>query len=352
MAGRLFHKDKPIAGLDVSATGIKVMAIDPKRMVVLGYGSVDLDPVKMQESINGSNDYLVESLRQLLKSGIKGHLPSDQVVVSVPTSRTYSRMMVVPAESEKSLAEAVQLEVEQYIPIAASELYVDHQVVERTPTELNVLVSAVPKKIVDSLVDACQKAGLQVTMVEPSINADARLIKATEEGHLPSIIVDVGAATSDIALLDNGIVRLSGSVAVGGHTFTLRISEGLKVSLEEAHQLKVHSGLSSGPHQSKINIALEDSLNKIVSEMRKVIRYYNERIGIKTKVEQIIIVGGGSDTPGIGEVITDVMLMPARVASPWDALHFGGLEPPSKLAKPRYITAAGLAIVDPKEIWR
>lgn len=352
MVGRLFHKDKPIAGLDISTTGIKIMAIDPKKMAVLGYGSIDLDPAHVQESMTGGSDFLADALRKLLKENLKGHLPSDQVVMSVPTSRTFSRMMVLPAEAQKNLAEAVQLEAEQYIPVAVSELYVDYQVLERTPKDINVLVSAVPKKIVDNLTSVCAKAGLVVSMIEPGINAAARLIKATEEGHLPSVIVDIGAATSDIGLLDNGTVRLTGGVAVGGHTFTLRISESLKISLEEAHQLKVHSGLGPGPSQSKLKIALEGSLGQIVSEMRKIIRYYNERIGVKTKIEQIIIVGGGSNVPGIGEAITDSMLMPARVASPWDALKFGRLEPPSRQSKPRYIIAAGLAIVDPKEIWR
>lgn len=351
MVGRLFHNDKPIVGLDISTTGIKVMAVNPKKMTVLGYGSVDLDPAHVQEAMVGGGDFLVDALKKLLKDGIKGHLPSDHVVMSVPTSRTFSRMMVLPADAEKNLAEAVQLEAEQYIPVAVEDLYLDYQVLERNAKEINVLVSAVPKKIVDSLTQACTKAGLVVSMVEPGLNSAARIIKATEEGHLPSVIVDIGAATSDIGLLDGGTVRLTGSVAVGGHTFTLRISEGLKVSLEEAHQLKVHSGLGPGPNQSKLKIALEGSLGQIVSEMRKIIRYYNERIGVKTKIEQIIIVGGGSNVPGIGEVITDSMLMPARVASPWEELKFGSLEPPSRQFKQRYITAAGLAIVDPKEIW-
>jgi type IV pilus assembly protein PilM len=352
MVGKLFHNDKPIAGLDISTTGIKIMAVDPKKMVVLGYGSFDFDPAHVQQGMSNDVDFLADALKKLLSSNLKGHLPSNQVVMSVPTSRTFSRMMVLPAESQKNLADAVQLEAEQYIPVAVSELYVDYQILEQTPKDLNVLVSAVPKKIVDNLTVICDKAGLVVTMIEPGINASARLIKVTEEGHLPSIIVDIGAATSDIGLLDNGTVRLTGSVAVGGHTFTLRIAEALKVSLEEAHQLKVQSGLGAGPNQSKLKLALEGSLGQIVSEMRKIIRYYNERIGVKTKIEQIIIVGGGSNVPGIGEIITDAMLMPARVASPWDALKFGRLEPPNRNFKPRYITAAGLAIIDPKEIWR
>lgn len=352
MVGKLFHKDKPIAGLDISTTGIKIMAVNLKRMTVLGYGSIDLDPAKVQEALNGNGDFLAEALKTLLKERLRGHLPSEQVVMSVPTSRTFSRIMVVPPESQKDIKESVQLEVEQYIPVAAGELYIDYQVLEHAQSGINVLVSAVPKKIVDGLTEICNKAGLAAVMVEPSINSAARLIKLTEEGHLPSIIIDIGAATSDIGLLDNGTIRLTGSVAAGGHTFTLRISESLKISLEEAHQLKVHSGLGPGPNQSKLKLALEGSLGQIVSEVRKIIRYYNERIGVKTKIEQIIVVGGGSNVPGIGEIITDTMLMPARVASPWSALKFGGLEVPGAGFKQRYITAAGLAIVDPKDIWR
>ena len=46
---KLFYNDKPIIGLDISQTGIKVMAVDPKKWLVLGYGSVDLDPAKVQK---------------------------------------------------------------------------------------------------------------------------------------------------------------------------------------------------------------------------------------------------------------------------------------------------------------
>lgn len=352
MGIKLFHTDKAIAGLDISTTGIKVMAIDPKKMSVLGYGSIDLDPAKVQNSILQGDDYLAEGLKQLLKNKLIGHLPSNQVVASAPTSRTYSRTMTVPVSAAASLADAVQLEVEQYIPMAANELSLDYQVIEKSPNDMTVLVSAVPQRIVTSLLDTCAKAGLEVVMIEPGINAAARLIRLTEEGHLPSMILDIGAATTDLGLLDDGAVRLTGSVAVGGHTFTLRIAEQLKVSLEEAHQLKVHSGLSAGPQRAKLGIALEPLVGQIVSEIRKIIRYYNERIGVKTKIEQVIIVGGGANLPGLGEAITESIMMPARVAEPWLGMNFGHLEPPSRQFRARYITAAGLALVEPKEIWK
>jgi type IV pilus assembly protein PilM len=347
---KLFYRDKPLVGLDVSTTGVKAMAINQHKMIVQGYGSVDLDPQKMQVSMNTGDNYLADGIKQLLQEKIHGKLPSNHVAVSVPTSRTYSRTVELPLDSEANLADTLQLEVEQYIPIAANELYIDHQIIDRSKTSITVLLTAVPKRIVDGVLESCDKAGLQVILVEPGISAAARLIRRTEEGHLPTILVDVGAATSDIALVDQ-VVRVTGSAPVGGHTFTYTIADKLKVSFEEAHQLKVHSGLAPGPKQSKLRASLEPVLNQVTQETRKIMRYYSERLGAKTKIEQIIIVGGGSNLPGLGEFMTDAMMMPSRIANPWHSISFGHLTAPSKLFKPRYITAAGLAIIDPKEIW-
>jgi type IV pilus assembly protein PilM len=347
---KLFYRDKPLVGIDISTTGIKAAAINPHKMSVLGYGSINLDPQKVQISLTKGDDYLADGLKQLLQEKIHGKLPSNHVAVSVPTSRTYSRTLELPLDAEANLVDSLQLEVEQYIPIAASELYIDHQIIERSKESLTVLLSAVPKRIVDSVVSSCEKVGLEVVIVEPGISAAARLIRHTEEGHLPTVIIDVGAATSDIALFDQ-VVRVNGSAPVGGHTFTYTISEKLKVSFEEAHQLKVHSGLAPGPKQAQMRSALEPVLNQVIQETRKILRYYSERLGAKTKIEQIIIVGGGSNLPGLGEFITETMLMPARVANPWHSISFGHLTPPSRQFKPRYITAAGLGIIDPKDIW-
>ena len=88
---KLFYKDKPIIGVDISSTGIKVMSVDAKRWLVLGYGSIDLDPTKMKESIEGDSPYLAESLRSLMKEKLIGTLGSNHTVIGIPTARTYSR---------------------------------------------------------------------------------------------------------------------------------------------------------------------------------------------------------------------------------------------------------------------
>lgn len=349
---KLFYKDKPIIGLEVSNTGIKIMAVDTKKWLVLGYGSLDLEPAQVKESLEGNSTYLAENIKKLVTEKIIGHLPSNHVAISIPTARSYSRTFTLPVNVEKTLADAVELEVDQYIPIPASTLYIDYQIIERTKKEILVLMSAVARTIIDKCISAAESAGLTVCIVEPGMNSIARLLKHTEDGQLPSVIVDVGLASTDIAVIDGGITRITGGVALGGNTFTIDIAKKLGVTLENAHQLKVLNGLNAGPRQEKIKSSIEPSLKQIITETRKVMRYYNERISDDRKLEQLLIVGSGSNLPGIGEYFTNELVMPARVASPWQKLDFGKLPEPTRQLRSRYITVAGLATITAGSIWK
>ena len=126
----------------------------------------------------------------------------------------------------------------------------------------------------------------------------------------------------------------------------------MNIPLETAHQLKVLNGLSAGPRQAKITASLRPSLLRIAGEIKKVIRYYTDRFPNEEKIEQVIIVGSGSNVPGLGEFFTNELVMAARVAIPWQTVNFGSLTPPSKQLRPRFMTAAGLALVPPEEIWK
>lgn len=347
---KLFYTDKPIIGLDISQTGIKVMAVDTKKWLVSGYGSIDLDPKKTMQSLDDQGSYIVDNLKTLLSKHLVGNLPSNHTVIGVPTSRSFSRTFTLPAEAEGHLKDAVEVEADQYIPIPVSSLYYDYEIIERTKEQLTITMCAIPKQLIDSCIAAAEAVGMRPVMIEPGINGIARVLQSTEEGHLPTVVVDIGPAGSDIAILD-GSVRVTGAVGVGGNTFTLDIAKKLGVTLENAHQLKVLNGLSAGPRQDKLTAALEPSLKRIVNETKKVMRYYSERLESGRKLEQLLIVGGGSNVPGIGDYFTNELVMPARVASPWQQLDFGKLPQPAKQVRPRYITVAGLASVNPEAIF-
>ncbi len=348
---KLFHKDKPLIGLDISSTDMKVMAVDLKRNTITGYGLVDLDPVQIKKALDEDNTYLLNNLKTLLDRKLVGKLDSDQVALGIPTSRTFSRTFTVPADAENTLKDAVAIEVGQYIPLPLALLYVDYEIIERNDDKLTVIMSAVPRKLVDNALAACEAVGLSVTMIEPAINAVARILKQSEEGYLPTVIVDIGAANTDIAVLD-GSVRVTGGIATGGNTFTLDIAKKLGVTLENAHQLKVLNGLSPGPKQEKLTTALKPALRGIVTETRKVIRYYNDRLASDRRLEQVLVVGSGSNVPGIGEYFTNELVMPSRTANPWQELNFGDLPQPAKQFRSRYIGVAGLANIPKGAMWR
>jgi len=349
---KLFHKDKPTIGLDISSTDMKVMSIDLHNNTVTGYGVIDLDPLQIKKAL-GEDDskYILTSLQTLLEQKLVGNLLSDQVVLGVPTARTFSRTFTIPLSAEQTLKDAVAIEVGQYIPMPISMLYVDYEIIERNDKAITVIMSAVPKKLVDNAVLACDAVGLNITMIEPAINAVARVLKLSEEGYLPTVIVDIGAANTDIAILD-GSVRITGGIATGGNTFTLDIAKKLGVTLENAHQLKVLNGLSPGAKQAKLTTALRPALRSIVTETRKVIRYYNERLSSERRLEQVLIVGSGSNVPGIGEFFTNELVMPSRTANPWQQLDFGELPQPAKQFRSRYISVAGLANIPKGAMWQ
>lgn len=330
---------------------MKVMSVDLKRNTVTGYGLVDLDPIQIKKALDDSNDYLLENLKTLLDRKLVGKLASDQVALGIPTSRTFSRTFTIPADAEGTLKDAAAIEVGQYIPLPLALLYVDYEIIERNDEKLTVIMSAVPKKLVDNTLAACESVGLTVTMIEPAINAVARILKRSEEGYLPTVIVDIGAANTDIAVLD-GSVRITGGIATGGNTFTLDIAKKLGVTLENAHQLKVLNGLSPGPKQEKLTAALKPALRGIVTETRKVIRYYNDRLASDRRLEQVLVVGSGSNVPGIGEYFTNELVMPSRTANPWQELNFGDLPQPAKQFRSRYIGVAGLANIPKGAMWQ
>ncbi len=349
---KLFYTNRPIIGLDISTTGLKVMSIDPKKWLVLGYGSIDLDPAKLKESLETGSSYLTDNIGLLMTEKIIGSLGSNRVVIGVPTARTFSRTFTLPAATEKTLKDAVELEADQYIPLPSETLYMDYQIIERNKENLTILMSAIARVVIDNIMTAAQASNLMPLLIEPGISSVGRVLTATEEGNLPTVIVDIGPASTDIAILDKGSIRVTGGVAIGGNTFTLDIAKHLGVTLENAHQLKVLNGLSAGPRQQKLSAALEPGLERILGETKKVIRYYNERISNGRKLEQLLVVGSGSNLPGIGEYFTNSLVMAARVASPWQKLDFGKLQEPPKQFRSRYITVAGLASVIPGSIWK
>ncbi len=346
-----FYKNKPIVGLEINPAALKIMAVNAKKWTVNGYGSLDVDPEKMRASLDSDGAYLGEQIRKLVTKKVVGNIDSNRVVMSIPASRSFSRSATLAKDLKGSIREAIIQEADQYIPVPVDQLNIDYEVIGKDESGTQVHISAAPSKLVEICIKAAESAGLQILVVETSMSAVARILRESEQGELPTIIVDIGTTYTDVAVLD-GIIKVTDSTAIGGETFTASIAQQLNVKSEKAHQLKVLAGLSPGKQREKIHTAVSPHLDQITAEVKKITRYYTERVPNAKKIEQVIIIGGGSSLPGIGEYFTEKLELASRVASPWQKLNFAKLPQPARQFKPRYITVAGLALVNPQEILR
>lgn len=313
---------------------------------VKGYGYTSFDPKAIKDGVIIDPEIIAKEAYALITENMIGEISTQQVAASVPVSQTFSRVLSLPKMADSDLKDAVHLEAEQYIPIPLDDLYLDYEVSpssNKDDDNTEVLVVAAQKKVVDSYLTLFELLNLEVAVVEASINATTRLVMHAEETDLPTLIIDFGSVSTDLSIFDTTL-RITGTVDNGGETITKAIAKMLKVSESQAQTIKNKHGLSAGKKQAQIRKALEPMLTKMVSEIKKMVRFYQERSGEKRKLEQVIILGGGANMPGLADYLTDKIRIPTRLCNPWLNLDFSDLQPPHDSEKTLYATASGLTL--------
>jgi type IV pilus assembly protein PilM len=355
MKNTLFYKDKPLFGLDIGYNSIKVMelATHGKHTSVAGYGVIGFDEKAMKDGVITQPEVLAQAAYELFDKHIIGKIGTRRVAAAIPAARAYTRLMTLPSNlGRKQLDEAVRFEAEQYIPMSLDDLYLDYTKHAVHGENTEVLVVAVPKKIVDSYMAFLKLIGLEACTLETSILAAARLIGETDSSRgLPTVLIDFGSISVDLTVYDH-VPIVNGTVLGGGDDFTKRIAERLGVTPQEAHTIKTKYGLSLSKRQREITEALDPILQELIKEIRRIVRYYDERAENKTKIEQIITMGGGAHMPGLNDYLTDHLRMPTRRCEPWSTIKFDHLQPPNDVEKSMYVTSAGLGLIHPREIWK
>jgi type IV pilus assembly protein PilM len=247
--------------------------------------------------------------------------------------------------------EAVKLEAEQYIPIPLNDLYLDYQMVEKTADSQDLLVAAAPTKVIDSYMELFKMLGLEAACIEPSILSVTRTVQHAEDSDPPTLVIDCGSITTDLIIYNKATVRVTGTIKFGGETFTQSIAQHLGVSEKEASHMKSLYGIDPGKEQSKLMSALTKDLQFLVTEIKKVIRYFEERNKTQgVRVEQIILLGGGANLPGLSTYLTSELRVATRLASVWKNIKMKSIQKPSSLDNSMYATAAGLALIKAEEV--
>ncbi|MGI5911364.1 MAG: cell division protein FtsA [Syntrophomonadaceae bacterium] len=177
---------------------------------------------------------------------------------------------------------------------------------------VEVIATFLPRVVVDSLFSALRRAGLQINSLtlEPIAALSVAIPPALRLLNLA--LVDIGAGTSDIALVKEGNVFAYAMVAMAGDEITEYIASRYLLDFATAENVK--RLLSSEEEVEIIDILgnrhivstrvlqeeIKPLLDKITSQIALNIINFNQNLP-----DAVICVGGGSLTPGLINSLAD-----------------------------------------------
>src|SRR5690349_19620791 len=117
-------------GLDIGTHSIKVVQLrrDNKRFILQAFGKVDTPANALSSDAPLDQDSLAETLKTLIKDA---KITSSNVATAFPESAIFTRVIEVPNMNDKELANAIQWEAEQYIPLPLKDVKLSWQVLSR-----------------------------------------------------------------------------------------------------------------------------------------------------------------------------------------------------------------------------
>ncbi|MCX6797220.1 MAG: type IV pilus assembly protein PilM, partial [Candidatus Doudnabacteria bacterium] len=240
--GGLFSKKDSILGIDIGTANIKIAQISHKKGLFLDtYGIVNI-----AYQLGGKNEEMaIQEMAKILKNLVeKAGVSTKRCVISFPNSAVFTSVVDLPQMTEGELVTAVEYEAKKYVPLSLSEVDLSWTIVSGGHgSNLKVLLTAVPKQVTRNYMKVFDLAGLEPEVGE--IEALALIRSLIGNGALNCVIIDIGAKSTGLNIIENGFLRLSRNLNVGGDTITNKIAESLRVSKIRAEQFKKDFGVSS-----------------------------------------------------------------------------------------------------------
>lgn len=348
----LIYKDAPQFGFDIGTHTIKVVQLkrSGRKTTVEGFGYCFFPVEAMSEGIVVDPAEMAKAVKPLLQKLTYGKLTSRRVITGLPAAKLFTRTLQLPIMNQSDLDQAIRYEVEQYVPVPMTDLYIDYEIVNTTrskdnPQEgtLDVLMMAAPRAIVDSYIKLFDALGLEIGAIEANMTAVVRALIHSGDAGGSTLVMDIGSIASDLTIYDR-FIPLSGSVPIGGEQYTDALVKSLNIKVDQANEIKEKFGVSPSGMRDKVFAALEPQLQTVAKEARRVIKFYESRGSQQPKVGSLVISGGTAQMPGIVDYFKAEVKLPLIVANPWKNLELKHAAPELTLDAPRYATAIGLAL--------
>lgn len=294
----------------------------------------------------------VTALAQALNQGLSGKrrdLKTNQVALGLPEEKSFFDVIKIPKVTDEELPSAVRFEAQNYIPVSLEDVYFDFEKSWVTAEHQNVLVAAIPKKIVDPYLEALNKAKLQPRYLEIESSAIARALIKKDKPQPPLLLIDFGGTRTGLIIFAGKHLRFTSTLPFASQDLTKVLAKHLQKDLSEAEKLKIEQGLTG---RRDVREAAIPFLTDLMEQIKKYIEYYHsharetEAFHNGRDLTKILLCGGGSLLQGLPQFLSEEIGIDVELGNPWVNI----LDKPSSSSFPRpksplsYTTALGLAL--------
>ncbi|HWF66305.1 MAG TPA: cell division protein FtsA [Acidobacteriaceae bacterium] len=225
--------------------------------------------------------------------------------------------------------------------------------------EVNLHIVMAPASTMQNVVTCANKAGVEVSDTIFEAIASAEAVLTADERELGVCVLDIGAASTEVAVLFEGAVVHTDSLPIGGSHFTNDLAVVLRVPLPEAERLKLqygHTIVTAIPQSNEVLIMAPDAgdgqyrqipqrhLSEILEprarELFQMLRNSLRQGGVLEAMGSgCVLTGGGAKLPGMAEHVENMLRTPARIGMPVPLSRM-----PEELVDPEFATLVGLLL--------
>ena len=347
--GFLERKTKPVLGLDISSTSVKVLELSRQGDTyrVESYAVKALPPnAVVEKNINE-----VEAVGETIKAAVRQSKSKlKDAAVAVAGSAVITKLIEMPSGmSEDVLETQISLEADQYIPYPLEEVAIDFEVQgvsDTNPDQIAVLLAACRRENVDLRVTALEVADLTPKIVDVEAYTMERAFSLVAEqledqDEQVVAILDIGATMTTLSVLVGGKTVYTREQLFGGKQLTEEIQRRYGLSAEEAGLAKKQGGLPDD-YDSEVLAPFRDA---VVQQMTRSLQFFFSSSQYND-VDHILLAGGVAALEGLSGILSEKLGTPVTVANPFANMSVASKVNAVALANdaPALMVAAGLAM--------
>ena len=220
----------------------------------------------------------------------------------------------------------------------------------RLEMRANVVSALAPN--CENLRKALEGAGVNVERLVPSVVAGARAVLDERQKENGVAVIDLGAATTSVAIFEEGDLQYVGVVPAGSNNVTNDLAICLETSTEIAEEIKKRYVTGSFSSDKDVIIKANreeftfdrDLVNEVVqarlAEIFDKVKKELKKAGYEKRLpEGAVLIGGGSKMRNIDVFAKKALEMSIRLGQP---KGLGGVG--TSIEKPEYSAAVGLML--------